>query len=47
MMRTIWTLSAGLLVVYDDEHYYKEVIDWAQKVNANKTFLSHMTAHID
>ena len=26
---------------------YKEVIDWAQKVNANKTFLSHMTAHID
>ena len=34
-----------------DEHpshaSYKEVIDWAQKVNANKTFLSHMTAHID
>ena len=34
-----------------DEHpshaSYKKVIDWAQKVNANKTFLSHMTAHID
>ena len=34
-----------------DEHpshaSYKEVIDWAQKVNANKTFLSQMTAHID
>ncbi len=34
-----------------DEHpshaSYKEVIDWTHKVNANKTFLSHMTAHID
>ena len=34
-----------------DEHpshaSYKEVIDLAQKVSANKTFLSHMTAHID
>ena len=34
-----------------DEHpshaSYSEVIDWAKKVNANQTFLSHMTAHID
>jgi len=34
-----------------DEHpshaSYSEVIDWAKKVNAKQTFLSHMTAHID
>ena len=34
-----------------DEHpshaNYSEVIDWAKKVNAKQTFLSHMTAHID
>ena len=34
-----------------DEHpshaSYQEVIDWTQIVNANQTFLSHMTAHID
>ena len=34
-----------------DEHpshaSYEEVINWTKKVNANKTFLSHMTAHID
>ncbi len=34
-----------------DEHpshaSYQEVIDWTQLVNANQTFLSHMTAHID
>ena len=35
---------------YDDHPShasYKEVIDWTKKVNANQTFLSHMTAHID
>ena len=26
---------------------YDEVIGWAKQVNANKTFLSHMTAHLD
>ena len=35
---------------YDDHPShasYKEVIAWTKKVNANQTFLSHMTAHID
>ncbi len=34
-----------------DEHpshaSYAEVIEWAKKVNANQTYLSHMTANID
>ncbi len=34
-----------------DEHpshaSYSEVINWAKKVNANQTYLSHMTANID
>ncbi len=34
-----------------DEHpshaSYSEVIDWAKKVNAKQTYLSHMTANID